>query len=90
MLFECFCEKLWRLREQEYLDGASFIIVDGCLYTDAGYKKNPINTSFLGHSGREFNIRMNDGTEIFTNNLWCGGSIPDNHRNILCDNAVFV
>lgn len=86
---ECFGEKLWRIREKEYLNGRPFIIIDGCLWTDGGYKKNT-RSSFLGCSGREFTIKMNDGTEIFTNNLWCGGDIPENHREILCDNAVFV
>ena len=86
---ECFCEKLWRIREKEYLDGKSYIIINGSLYTDGGYKKNE-RRSLLGHSGREFNIKMNNGIEIFTNNLWNGGKIPENHRDILSDNAIFV
>lgn len=87
--WNCFGEKLWRIREQEYLNGEAFIISNGWLYTDEGYKTNT-NPSYLGHSGRIFNIRMNDGTEICTNNLWCGGEIPEKHREILCDNAVFI
>lgn len=87
---ECFSEKLWRIREEEYLNGKSFIIINGCLYSDGGYVKNPSTASFLGYDGREFNIKMNNGTKIFTNNLWCGGDIPENHRKILCDNAVFI
>ena len=87
---ECFHEKHWRLTEQRYLDGATFIIINGHLYTDGGHKSNPRNTSFLGHAGREFKIKMNDGAEIFTNNLWHGGEIPEHHREILCDNAVFL
>lgn len=86
----CFGEKLWRIREQQYLNGSPFIIINGRLYTDGGYVKNPESTSFLGFGGEHFNIRMNNGTEIFTNNLWHGGDIPENHREILCDNAVFV
>lgn len=86
---DCFAEKLWRIREKEYIDGKHFIIIDGCMYTDGGYRENE-RSSFLGHSGRKFTIKMNDGAEIFTNNLWCGGDIPENHREILCDNAVFV
>lgn len=85
----CYDEKLWRQREQEYLNGRPFIIIDGCLYTDGGYRKTT-DTSSLGHSGRKFTIKMNDGTKIVTNNLWCGDDIPENHREILCDNAVFV
>lgn len=85
----CFVEKLWRMREEDYLNGKQYIIVNGNLYTDGGYKKNE-KSSYLGHSGRRFNIKMNNGTEIFTNNLWHGGEIPENHRNILRDNAVFI
>lgn len=86
---ECFSEKLWKIREKEYLDGKPFIIINGSLYTDGGYKENT-KSSYLGFSGRKFNIKMNDGTEIFTNNLWHGGEIPENHREVLCNNAVFV
>ena len=87
---ECFNEKFWLTKEQDYLNGISFIIVDGQLFKDAGYKENPKNGDVLGFDGREFKIKMNDGTEIFTNNLWFGGKIPENHRKILKDNAVFV
>lgn len=87
---ECFGEKLWREREQEYLEGASYIIIDGNLYSDGGYKKNPSRYEFLGHGDRIFKIKMNNGTEIVTNNLWCGGEIPETHRDILCDNAKFI
>lgn len=87
---ECFSEKHWSIKEKEYLDGRPFIIINGCLYSDGGYVKNPRKTSLLGCSGREFKIRMHNGTEIITNNLWCGGSIPENHRDVLCDNAVFI
>ena len=86
---ECFFEKLWQDREKEHMK-KPFIIIDGCMYSDAGYVKNPRTRALLGHAGREFTIKMNDGTTIFTNNLWCGGSIPENHREVLCDNAVFI
>lgn len=87
---ECHSEMFWREKEKEYLNNKPYIIINGCLYSDGGYVKNPRNTSCLGHSGRKFNIKMNDGTEIFTNNLWCCGDIPENHREVLCDNAIFV
>lgn len=85
---ECFGEKLWRMREEEYLNGSPYIIINGNLYNDGGYKKNE-KSCYLGHSGRVFKIKMNNGTEILTNNLWDGGKIPENHREFLCDNAVF-
>lgn len=86
---DCFVEKLWRIREEDYLNGSPYIIINGSLYTDGGYKKNE-KSCYLGHSGRTFNIKMNDGTEIFTNNLWSGGEIPEKHRKILSDNAIFI
>ena len=86
---KCFGEKLWKVREEEYLNGKPFIIIDGHLWSDGGYKKNE-ERRYLGCSGQEFTIRMNNGTEIFTNNLWSGGIVPESHREILADNAVFV
>lgn len=86
---ECFSRKLWDIRAEKYKQDP-FIIIDGCAYSDAGYVKHPKPYQFLGFDGREFNIRMNDGTEIFTNNLWFGGNIPESHRALLPDNAVFV
>lgn len=86
---ECFDEQLWQIREKDHLD-TPFIIIDGTMYSDGGYVEKPTRTDFLGHDGRLFNIKMNDGTEIKTNNLWCGGNIPENHRKILCDNAEFI
>lgn len=86
---DCFSEKLWKMREEEYLNGEPYIIINGNLYSDGGYRKNE-NPSFLGFGGRRFDIKMSNGTEFFTNNLWHGGEIPENHRKILSDNAVFV
>jgi hypothetical protein len=44
----------------------------------------------LGHGGREFKIRMHDGREIVTRNLWGQGKIPLEYREVLPDNAVFI
>lgn len=86
---ECFTEKFWREKEEGYLNGVPYIIVDGNIYKDGG-RKNPKGSCELGFSGAEFNIRMNDGTEFSTNNLWHNGKIPENHREILKDNAIFI
>lgn len=50
----------------------------------------PAGTPFLGHGGRKFKIRFNDGREVMTNNLWCQGTIPENFRKLMPDNAKFV
>lgn len=86
---ECFTEKLWRIREEEHKE-SPYIIIDGVLYSDGGNVENPKSKSFLGHGGREFTIERNDGTIIRTNNLWCGGGIPSDHREVLKDNAKFI
>lgn len=95
---ECYTEKFWLEKEEGYLNGVPYIIIDGTMYKDAGYK-NPISLvgyedktllRSLGHGGAEYNIKMNDGTEIFTNNLWYIGDVPENHKEILKDNAVFL
>lgn len=44
----------------------------------------------LGHGGREFKIRLHDGREIITRNLWAQGKIPAEYREVLPDNAVFI
>ena len=37
----------------------------------------------------DFWIRFKDGHTITTNNLWCHGTIPEDFRNKLPDNAEF-
>lgn len=44
----------------------------------------------LGHGGRRFRIRFDDGREVVTTNLWNSGEIPERFRKRLPDNAVFV
>jgi hypothetical protein len=67
------------------------LIIEGKLYTDAG-RTNPDDTAFNGHSGREFYIIMLDGSrQWLTNNLWCGGDIPNKYQETtMKDNAKFI
>ena len=58
------------------------------MYTDGGKSDSP--NSMKGFSGRKFKIQMNDGKVIETDNLWCGGDIPDSHRDRMPDNAKFM
>lgn len=48
------------------------------------------HTPWLGHAGRTFGIQFNDGRLVTTNNLWCGGDIPEIFREALPDNARFI
>ena len=66
------------------------IIINGIHYHDGGKVDRSKVGGFLGHSGRSFMIKMNDGKLIETNNLWCQGEIPEIFKNILKDNAEFV
>lgn len=43
-----------------------------------------------GHSGRYFVIRFFDGRMVPTTNLWSQGSIPEEFKDLLPDNAEFV
>ena len=79
---KCFTIDFWN----ECLDDKA-IIIDGRCYHDGG--KKPCNYGgFLGFGGRVFNIKMNDGTIIETNNLWYNGVVPP-ERNVQ-NNAEFL
>lgn len=43
-----------------------------------------------GFAGAEFIIRFHDGRVVRTDNLWSYGPIPEEYRESLPDNAVFV
>ncbi|MBI9031195.1 hypothetical protein JEZ13_04180 [bacterium] len=79
-----FSEKVDKLNS----DGKKkIIIVDGTVYTVCP----DVDGGFKGFGGAEFKIKMNDGREIVTRNMWCGGNITLDHwRDLLPDNAVFL
>ena len=79
---ECFHVNFWN----ECLDDSAIIIKVEC-YHDGGRKPEGYS-GFLGHSGREFTIKMNDGQVISTNNLWYNGEVPK--ERMVADNAMFV
>ena len=79
---ECFDVNFWN----ECLDDDA-IIINGECYHDGGKKPNDYR-GFLGHGGRLFKIKKNNGAIIETNNLWYNGVVPKD-RNIK-DNAVFI
>lgn len=45
---------------------------------------------FLGFGGAKFEIAFHDGRKVTSRNLWCQGHIPENFRERLPDNAVFL
>lgn len=66
------------------------IIIDGvCYYLD----RNDLwgRPGWQGFAGRRFRIRFLETGEIIeTTNLWHNGTIPDEFRDLLPDNAEFV
>lgn len=86
----CYHCDFWVQREEEYLT-KGFLIIDGCVYSDAGNTKGK-NTAYNGFGGSVFKIRMLDGSKEWeTNNLWCGGEIPKKYRlTTMKDNAEFI
>jgi hypothetical protein len=65
------------------------LIIDGDTYSDGGNRPCPrVNGEMLGFGGHVFKIRQ--GNKIWeTNNLWHGGTIPYEYRELLKDNAEF-
>lgn len=82
---ECFKKHYWNdiISERE-----KHIIINGDCYYDAGNMPDSY-TGFLGHSGRKFYIKYFDGRIMSTNNLWYNGTVPEEFRNQLKDNATF-
>ncbi len=66
------------------------VVINSYVFTDGGRVDNP-NAPFVGHGGREFRIRMLDGSrEWSTNNLWSGGKVPELWRQEIYDTAAFI
>lgn len=85
----CLSCALWTDRATKAATNPGTVVVDGTFY---GYDPaHPIrggNPSLLGHSGRRFTFLMLEtGRTVTTNNLWCGGTIPDRFRDRIPDNA---
>ena len=78
----CYNEHFW----QTTLDDSAVIINQVCYHIGKENSTDP----FRGFGGRKFKIQMNDGKIIETDNLWCGGDIPDSHRDRMPDNAKFI
>lgn len=58
-----------------------------CYYLKA---EDETNTGFRGFSGARFYIRLNDGAELTTTNLWFNGNIPEVFQKVLPNNAMFI
>lgn len=66
------------------------LVIDGCIYTDAGYRPNE-KSSFLGYGGRRFKYkRFDSDEEVLTNNLWNGTALSELIMKFMPDNAEWI
>lgn len=65
----------------------NLLVIDGSTYTDGGHSIG--RKDFLGFGGHLWTIKQGNKTWQ-TNNLWHGGTIPNEFRDRLSDNAEFV
>lgn len=82
----CFGKKFWK---DIIVEKEKYIIIHGKCYYDAGNVENPLPHWPIGHGGRRFWIKFNNGTVATTNNLWYRGEIPEEFRKELPDTAEF-
>lgn len=86
--FECHRKKIWLdiIEERE-----KHVVIDGeCYYLERNNLNGCDRAGFKGFGGRRFRIKFNNGEIIETTNLWHNGVIPDEFRNVLKDEAVFI
>ena len=85
----CFeCDFWWNLILLK--DDPNSIRIEGHHFFISEEKLPNDQLHWAGFSGREFEIKFNDGRMIETNNLWSQGTIPDRFKKQLNDNAYFV
>lgn len=65
------------------------VIVNGVAYYREDFRKG-VPSHCLGFGGSIYKIKMNNGTEYVTNNLWHQGTIPERFSKRLPNNAIFV
>lgn len=87
----CFTCAFWKDKIETFKNNPNWLIVDGCSYVahelvDKEYAK----THFVGHGGRMFYFKKNDGTLIKSNNVWCQGDISEPFKELIPNNAVFL
>lgn len=70
-----------------FVNNRNSIVIDGKHYI-AGTQRKP--DQWNGFGGTWFHIRMNDGAEIHTCDLWFQGEIPEHFRERIPNNATFM
>jgi hypothetical protein len=87
----CFTWEHWNAiqRSDKTADKDRFVIVDGKHYA-IGNESAPGPSHCRGFGGSRFRIRFHDGRYVESTNLWHQGTITDDFRADMPDNAVFV
>lgn len=90
---DCFRKYFWTNKIKLFNSGdkdykSKVVIVNNVHYYAENYSKD--KCLFMGHGGRLFTIKFNDGRIIKTNNLWCQGDIPKEYQKDLPNNAEFI
>lgn len=82
----CFACNLWSRKGEHHPRG---MVINGEVYSDGG-RRNP-RESFLGFGGREWKYRLIGDTDVrTTNNMWFGGTVPEEFIEMYPDTAEFV
>lgn len=83
---DCFGTHFWDLKVQRKDE---LIIIDGESYW-VGDENKRRDREFRGFDGRKFTIQKFGEEPFETTNLWANGTVPEEYRSRLPDNAVFV
>lgn len=83
---ECFHVNYWNEKIEDK-DNPKVVRIDGTQYYIG---KETGNHGFKGYGGRKFKIKFFDGRIVETTSLWHNGDIPEEHKNMLADNAEFI
>jgi hypothetical protein len=91
---ECLPHQRWLRAIQEAFDEDQ-VRVRGYLYRIRPElpvdRRHPIEpTGGRGFGGAEWKVRFHDGRTVVTRDLWSEGQIPEEYREALPDNAVFI
>lgn len=80
---ECFHKKFWNdiVNEKD-----EHLIINGECY----YNETIPDGIYKGFGGRGFKIKKFDGTIIQTSNLWHQGTVPEEYKDLLPNNAEWI
>jgi len=84
---QCFGCNFWREKSIEEPNDRR-VIANNCIYSIGKPAISKGRRDFLGHGGRHWTIRFNDGRVVETNNLWGGSEIPERFRHLFSNNAT--